>query len=57
MNLYCIKCLMFTKNNKISVKREIDRKISLYFCCNDCCFKKFITIDKEGLSGLLKDLI
>ena len=24
MILYCIKCLIFTKNNKIKSKREID---------------------------------
>ena len=24
MNLYCIECLMFTKNNNIKLKREID---------------------------------
>ena len=57
MNLYCIKCLIFTKNNNIKVKHEIDRKINIYFCCNDYSFQKFATIDKEGLSDLLKGLI
>ena len=27
MNLYLIKWLLFTKNNNIKIKREIDRKI------------------------------
>ena len=26
MNLYSIKCLMFTKNNNIKIKRKIDDK-------------------------------
>ena len=29
MNLYFIKCLMFTKNNNIKTKRRINRKINL----------------------------
>ena len=45
MNLYCIKCLMFTTNNNIGIKHEIDRKINLYFRCNDCGFKRFAAID------------
>ena len=57
MNLYCIKCLMFTKNNNIKVKREIDGKIYLYSQCNNCGFKTFTIIDKEDLSDLLNYLI
>ena len=30
MNLYCIKCLMFTEGNNIQIKREIDGEISTY---------------------------
>ena len=31
MNLYCIKCLMFTKNNNIIIKKyEVDRKTNAY---------------------------
>ena len=48
---------MFTKNNNIKVKREIDAKINFCFHCNDCTSKNFTTIDKEELSDLLKDLI
>ena len=44
MNLYCINCLMFTKNKNIKIKRKIDRKINFYSCCIDCGFKKFETI-------------
>ena len=57
MNLYCIKCLMFTKNINMKIKRKIDGKINLYFRCIDCCFKKFETIGEEELSYLLEDLI
>ena len=57
MNVYCIKCLMFTENKNIKVKRKIDGKINIYSCCNDCSFKKFPAIDKEKLSDLWKDLI
>ena len=57
MNLYCVKCLMFTKNNNIKVKHKISGKINLYFHCNDCGLKKFARIDKEELSVLLKHLI
>ena len=48
---------MCTKNNNIKLKCEIDGKINPYFCCNDCSFKKFVTIDEEKLIDLLKDLI
>ena len=57
MNIYCIKCLMFTKNNKIKVNHEIVGKISIFSRCLDCGFKMFAAIDKEKLSDLLKDLI
>ena len=29
MNLYCIRYLMFTKNNNIKLKREVDGLVSL----------------------------
>ena len=55
MNLHCIRCLKSTNNNNnIKLKREIDRKISLYSHCNDHGFKKFKIIDEEELSDLLK---
>ena len=57
MNLYCLKYLMFTKNNNIKVKHDIDGKFNHYSPCNDFSFKKFTIIDKEKLSDLLKDLI
>ena len=47
MNPYCIKSLMFTKTQNITVKGKID---GLYV---DCRFKKFKTINKEKLSYLL----
>ena len=47
MNLSCIKCLMFTQNNKIKLKCEIDRNTNLYSHFINCGFKKFATIDKE----------
>ena len=31
MTLYCIKFLMFTKNNNIKLNREIDRKNNINF--------------------------
>ena len=43
MNLYCIKC---TNNNDIK-KREINGKISLYSCCINRGFKKFVTVYEE----------
>ena len=45
MNLYYIKCLMFTKSKNIKVKREIEKKINLYSRCIDFRFKNFQTID------------
>ena len=55
MNLYCIKCSKFTnKINNIKIKREIDRKVKLYFHCIGFGLKKFKNIDKEELSDLLK---
>ena len=57
MILYCIKCLMLTKSRNIKIKRKIDGKINLYFCCIDSGFKKFETIDEEELSYSLKGLI
>ena len=42
MNLYCIKCLMFTENNTIKIKRQIDSDI-------DCGFKGFETVEKNAL--------
>ena len=56
MNLYCIKCSMFTKNKNIKMKPEIDEKINPYSRCIDCAFKTFQTIDEEELNYLLKDL-
>ena len=41
MNLYYIKCLKFTNNCNIKIKREIDGKINLYSPCIDCGFEKF----------------
>ena len=43
MNLYCIKCSMFTKNIHVKIKHERNGKINLY------SLKKFETIDKEEL--------
>ena len=51
MDLYCIKCLMFTKNNNIKVKVEIDEKLI------SILVKRFVTIDDKDVSDLLKDLI
>ena len=47
MNLYCIKCLTFTKNNNIQVKHEIDGKINIYSGYAGCGFKKLLTIDEK----------
>ena len=41
MSFFCIKRLMFTKNDN---KEE---KVSLYSHCNESSFKKFATIDKK----------
>ena len=54
MNLYCIKCLQFTKNNDIKMKGKIGGKINLYYYCIDCGFKNFETIDEKEISNLLK---
>ena len=54
MNLYCIKCLMATKNNNTELKHKIDRKNNFNSCCIDCCFKQFVIIDEEEISDLLK---
>ena len=56
MDLYCIKCSVFTKNKNTKMKPEIDEKINLYSRCIDCAFKTFQTIDEEELNYLLKDL-
>ena len=48
MNLYRFKCLFFTKNKNIKIKRKIDGNINLYSRCIDCSFKKFENIDKKG---------
>ena len=52
--LFCIRCLKFIKNNDFKIEQEIDGKFNLYSHCIDCGFKKFLTIDKEKLSDLLK---
>ena len=54
MNRYYIKCLMFTKNNSINIKRKIDGKMNLYSYCIDFGFQKFATIDEQELTDLLK---
>ena len=43
------KCSKVINNNDIKIKRKIDGKISVYYHCIDCGFKKFETIDKEGI--------
>ena len=50
MNLYCIRCSKFTKNNNVT----IHGKINFYSHCAECGFKKLETTDKEELSDLLK---
>ena len=54
MNIYSIKCLIFTKNKNIKIKRKIDRKINSYFCCIDCGLKKFETINEKKVTYVLK---
>ena len=54
MDLYCIKCSKFTKNNNIKTNYKLDEENNLYSCCIDCGFKKFETIDKKQLSSLWK---
>ena len=41
MNLYCIKCSNFIKNNNIKTRHEIVGKINLYSHCIDCAVKMF----------------
>ena len=53
MNLYYIKCLMFTKSNSIKIKCRIDRKNNLYSCYINWGFKKLEIIDEKELSNLL----
>ena len=55
MNRYFIKCLMFTNNNNIKLKQEINGKIILYSHCIGCSFKKFTTINNEEIGVLLKN--
>ena len=57
MNLFCIKCLMFTKKKNIKIKHKIDKIINLVSLCIDCGFKNFETADKKELSYLLESLI
>ena len=54
MHLYCIKCLMFAKNENIKLKREINEKIYLYCRCIDCGFKKLETFSGKEITYLLK---
>ena len=54
LNLYCIKCSKFRKNNKIKIKQEIHGKINLYSRCTDHHFKTFATCNKEELGDVLK---
>ena len=49
MNLYCIECLMFTKSNKIQVKRKRDGKINLYSRCIGSCLKSLGLLMKKKL--------
>ena len=39
MSLFCIKCIMLTKNKNIKTKRKVDEKINIYSRCVDCGFK------------------
>ena len=55
MNIYCIKYLMFTKNNKI--KSKIDGISNLHSPCIDCGFKRVEFIDEEELSYLSESSI
>ena len=38
MNVYRIKCLIFTANRNIKMKCEIDGKTNFYSRCTDCGF-------------------
>ena len=53
MNLYGIKCLMFTKNKNTKIKLKIDGERLLI----NRGFRKLKTIDEEELSYLLESLI
>ena len=54
MNLYCIKCSKFTKNNNIKEnENEMEKKIFIPVVV-DCGFEKFETIYKEEIGDLLK---
>ena len=57
MNLYCIKCLMFTKTKNVKIKCKMGGRINLYSCFIDYGFKNFATIVEEELSYLLEGLI
>ena len=54
LNVYFKKCLKFQNENYIKIKHEVDGKVNLYSYYFKCNFKKFETIDKEDLSGLLE---
>ena len=47
MNLYCIKCSTFSKDNKIKIKHKVDVKINIYSDSIDYGFKEFETLGKE----------
>ena len=48
MNLYCIKFLMFTKNNiKNNIKAQNRWKFNLYYRCDDCIFKNLELLMKK----------
>ena len=54
MNLYCIKCSKFTKNNNIKENaNEMEKKIFIPVVV-DCGFEKFETIYKEEIGDLWK---
>lgn len=46
MGLYCIKRLVFEKNENFKIRQEINGNINLYSGSIDCGFKKFGTIDE-----------
>ena len=52
MNLYCLKCLMLTKNSNTKLKREIDRKIYNFF--SFCWLWYLRLLMKKEISDLLK---
>ena len=57
MSLYCVKCLIFTKNSNIKIKRKIDGKNNLYCQCIDYGSKNLETTYAEKRCHLLKGLI